>query len=379
MPDHARPQEMTVTSIDPDTRRQASHALARRPGRFLVGALATLAALSSQPPGAASPAAPVPLVEAVETVGITVGELDRSIAFYRDVLGFTVARQEESSGAPLEQLTGVFGAHVRSARLVLGQEAIVLTQFLAPRGRPVPADGHSNDRSFQHVAIVVADMDRAYQRLREHHVAFVSTEPQTLPAWNKSAGGIRAFYFADPDDHTLELIWFPPGKGDPRWQRGGEGLARTGPAAPLFLGIDHTAIAVGDTGRSLRFYRDALGLRVAGTSENFGNEQEHLNAVFGAHLRITALRAGRGPGIEFLEYLSPRDGRPAPADLHANDLAHWQTVLHARDLPRTLATATAAGATAAPGRATEITDDAYRIKEAALVNDPDGHGLLLAR
>jgi catechol 2,3-dioxygenase-like lactoylglutathione lyase family enzyme len=336
--------------------------------------------LASEVAQAASPVPKAPLIESVETVGITVGELDRSIAFYRDVLGFTVAQQEESSGPTLERLTGVFGAHVRSARLVMGREAVVLTQFLTPRGRPVPADGHSNDRNFQHVAIVVADMDRAYQRLREHHVAFVSTEPQTLPAWNKGAAGIRAFYFADPDDHTLELIWFPPGKGDPRWQRAdATSAAQAGARAPLFLGIDHTAIAVGDTERSLRFYRDALGLRIAGASENYGTEQEHLNAVFGAHLRITALRAGSGPGIEFLEYLSPRDGRPAPADLHANDLAHWQTVLHARDLPRALASATAAGATAAPGLATDVTDAAYRIQEAAQVNDPDGHGLLLAR
>ena len=58
-------------------------------------------------------------------------------------------------GAALESLEGVFGAHTRSARLALGSEAIVLTQYLAPRGRPIPLDTKSNDRAFQHVAIVV--------------------------------------------------------------------------------------------------------------------------------------------------------------------------------------------------------------------------------
>ncbi|HEX2659103.1 MAG TPA: VOC family protein [Polyangia bacterium] len=338
----------------------------RNAGLLALLALFTLGATDLH---AASPAEP--LVDAVDAVGITVGDLDRSIAFFRDVLSFSVAEPEESSGPAVEQLTGVFGAHVRSARLRLGEQAIVLTQFLTPRGRPVPAGGHSNDRSFQHVAIVVADMDRAYRHLREHHVPFVSTEPQTLPAWNKNAAGIRAFYFSDPDDHTLEIIWFPPGKGDPRWQRR--------EASPLFLGIDHTAIAVGDTERSLRFYRDTLGLRVVGASENYGTEQEHLNAVFGAHLRITALRAKAGPGVEFLEYLSPRDGRPAPSDLHANDLAHWQTVLHARDPARAVASASVAGAVLAPGHLTDLRDGAYRIERAALVNDPDGHPLLFAR
>ncbi len=64
----------------------------------------------------------------------------------------------------------------------------------------------------------------------------------------------------------------------------------------MFLGIDHTAIVVDDTNASLRFYRDTLGMQVAGESENYDVEQEHLNNVFGARLRITALRAAAGPG-----------------------------------------------------------------------------------
>ena len=81
--------------------------------------------------------------------------------------------------------------------------------------------------------------------------------------------------FKDPDGHPLEIIRFPPGKGDPRWQNPGD---------RLFLGIDHTAIVVADTDAALRYYRDILGLRVAGQSENYGTEQEHLNNVFGASL-----------------------------------------------------------------------------------------------
>ena len=76
----------------------------------------------------------------------------------------------------------------------------------------------------------------------------------------------------------------------------------------------------GDTERSLAFYRDRLGLQVAGTSENWGIEQERLSGVGGAHVRITTLRADNGPGIEFLQYLAPRDGRPIPADTRPDDL-----------------------------------------------------------
>src|SRR5262245_20349761 len=114
-------------------------------------------------------------------------------------------------------------------------------------------------------------MDEAYRMLRARGVRHASSGPQRLPDWNPNAGGIEAFYFKDPDGHALEIIHFPKGKGDSRWQRA---------AAPLFMGIDHTAIVVGDTETSLRFYRDALGLRPSGSSENYGTEQEHLNNVF---------------------------------------------------------------------------------------------------
>src|SRR5436190_1987994 len=147
------------------------------------------------------------------------------------------------------------------------------------------------------VGMTVSDMDQAFQKLRALKVQYVSTGPQTLPPSIKAAAGIKAFYFRDPDQHNLEIIYFPPGKGDPRWQEKTD---------KLFLGIDHTAIGISNTDASLKFYRDLLGLRKAGESENFGTEQEHLNQVFGAHLRITGMRAASGPGIEFLEYLTPR-------------------------------------------------------------------------
>ncbi len=257
-------------------------------------------------------------VTAVGPIILSVADLDRQAAFYTNTLSFTWAGETTESGAAFERLTGLPGAHARTARLRLGEETLLLTEFLTPRGRPMPAETRSTDHAFQHVAIVVSDMDRAYAHLRAHRARHVSTGPQTLPTWNPNAGGIRAFYFRDPEDHVLEVIWFPPGKGDPRWQRSGTNL---------FLGLDHTAIVVADTERSLAFYRDSLGLRAAGESENWGVEQEHLNQVFGARLRITALRAPAGPGVELLEYLAPPGGRPRPADARVNDLLAWRIVM----------------------------------------------------
>jgi catechol 2,3-dioxygenase-like lactoylglutathione lyase family enzyme len=304
----------------------------------------------------------------IGTVEVVVRELARSKAFF-ETLGFSAATEEELSGPDEDARTGLQGSRVRRLELALGAEHVALLQFVAPAGgRAVPPDGHGNDRWFQHVAIVVSDMERAYGWLRMHHVAHVSSSPQTLPRWNRAAAGIQAFYFADPDGHTLEIIHFPRGKGDPRWQTP-RNCQRDPSELCLFLGIDHTAITVADTDESLALYRERLGLRVAGESENFGPEQEHLNGVFGAHLRITALRAHSGPGIELLEYLAPQGGRPMPSDVRANDLFHWQITARTDDV-----TAVSAAAMATGGRA--VTQNAGR---EALVRDRDGHALLVTR
>jgi len=307
-------------------------------------------------------------VLAVESIGLTVSDLERSVTFFTQVLDFERLDQADLSGEPFERLSGIFGARARSARLGLGDEVIELIEFETPRGRPFPADTRSNDHWFQHIAIIVSDMERAYARLREHRVRHVSPGPQTLPDWNPAAGGIKAFYFLDPDGHPLEVLQFPAGKGDAKWHRAGD---------RLFLGIDHTAIVVSDTEASLRFYRDALGMRVAGQSENHGPEQERLNAVFGARLRITALRAARGPGIEFLEYLAPSNGRPAPGDLRPNDLAHWQTRLVADDPTGLAARVKESEGWLVSSSLVDLSGPDQGSGRGTLARDPDGHGLLL--
>jgi len=255
---------------------------------------------------------------------MTVSNMDRSLDFYSRVLSFTKISDVELSGGDYEHLEGVFGLRMRVVRMRLGGEFIELTEYLTPKGRPAPAESGTNDRWFQHIAIITNDMDKAYAWLRQNKAQQVSSGPQTLPAYIRPAAGIRAFYFEDPDGHPLEVLQFPPDKGDAKWHQANDDQ--------LFLGIDHTAIVVGDTEATLHFYRDTLGFLVAGESENYGSEQEHLNNVFGAHLRITSLKAASGPGIELLEYLTPPGGRSAPADEHANDVAHHQTRLLARNI-----------------------------------------------
>jgi catechol 2,3-dioxygenase-like lactoylglutathione lyase family enzyme len=254
---------------------------------------------------AAASACAAPAVEAVDRIVIPVSRLDRVAAFYTGALTFVPGGSDSSKGMVLH----------------LGSEAIELV----PRpGRAIPPDSRSNDRWFQHLAIVVSNIGKAYAAVRCTGAVPISTGPQLLPLWNPNAGGIRALYFRDPDGHPLELIQFPPGKGEPRWQRKDR----------LFLGIDHTGIVVGNSARSITFYRDQLGLRIVGTSENWGMEQERLSRAPGAHLRITTLRGAAGPGVELLQYLMPRDGRPIPADTTADDLWAEKIVFRVRQVPR---------------------------------------------
>lgn len=343
---------------------RSSHHIKR--GAWLLWA--ALLAIAATPPLAgqtgATTSTPNGAIRAVAAIGFTVEDMDRSIDFFTGVLGFEKVSDVEVTGDEYEHLTGVFPLRMRIVRLRLGAEALELTDYLAPEGRPFPTDAKSNDHWFQHIAIVVSDMDRAYRLLREHRIRHVSSGPQRLPDWNPNAAGIQAFYFRDPDGHVLEIIWFPPGKGDPRWQR---------PTDELFLGIDHTAIGVSDTQASLAFYRDILGLRIAGESENYGPEQERLNAVFGARLRITALRAPEGPGIEFLEYLTPRDGRAMPLDERANDVMHWQTTLVTTEAGRIAEAARSARFRFVSSGVVEMSDRTLGFRKGFLVRDPDGH------
>ncbi|MGH8150249.1 MAG: VOC family protein [Steroidobacteraceae bacterium] len=295
----------------------------------------------------------------IARIRITAADVEGLAAFYAEALGF------ERRG------TG------RVLTLDLGREIVEL-EASAAAGTPYPRGSSSNDPWFQHFAIVVSDMAAARARLGScgGWTPITGPAPQRLPA---SSGGVTAFKFRDPEGHPLELLEFPVGGVPVAWR----GVCGGGPC----LGIDHSAIVVADTGRSVDFY-GRLGFSVAGRSLNRGPEQECLDGLPGAVVEVTAL-AGRGPDpphLELLRYRSPVSAstvpptsaasptspqglppRPAPGDIAA-------TWLHIEvdDLAATLAQLRGDGVECPESR------PAMHLPfPSAAAHDPDGHLLRL--
>ena len=304
--------------------------------------------------------------------------------FYARFLGFEVGESLVLQPGAQARLIGLPGATLRLQRLWLGRECLEICEILDPgpgcrSGRPIPADSRSCDLWFQHLCLVTSDLDGALARLRPALEAglasAVSRAPQTLPAWNTAAVGIRAYKFRDPEGHNLELLEFPPDKGEARWH----GAASSDARATTLLGIDHSALAVADSARSCRFYDELLGLRLGGDGCNSGPTQDDLDGLVDTRVRITSHRCPAGAGIECLDYQPPNRGRPMPADLSAADPAHWQIRLAVDDLEAIAARLESFGGTLLSQGVVALGGEAATLgfTHGLQVADPDGHRLQL--
>jgi len=139
-------------------------------------------------------------------VGLTVSNLERSIAFYRDVLGFNVAYERgEVTAEYMPRLVGIPGARLKIAGLDIPGLHLDLIEYMEPKGATLSA-GPTSDVGNLHVGFTVDDLWAAYRRLSAAGVQFKS-EPVS-PTTGPNKGG-WAIYFVDPDGITLEMIQRP--------------------------------------------------------------------------------------------------------------------------------------------------------------------------
>ena len=236
---------------------------------------------------------------------LVTGDAGRLVAFY-GALGFRVGERRPIARGEMAML-GIAGAGERIA-LTLGDQWIELDAY-GQAGRPYPADATAADPVFQHFALVTDDADAMWRRARAAGATPISRDgPVTLPP---SSGGARAVKFRDPEGHPLELLQFPDPASHPRRGRG-------------LRGIDHSAIAVADAPRSVRFY-GGQGLSAADGTLNEGGEQDRLDGLDDVEVRVRPMTPSHGPAhLELLGYRRPSvRPRAVPA---ANDVAATRIV-----------------------------------------------------
>ncbi len=131
----------------------------------------------------------------------TVSDVDRSVAFYRDVIGFKVDTVFEAQGEAIQQITGFPDAHLKVAHLLLGDFDLELIQYLAPKGTAL--DTATCNVGAAHIAFYADDVSKTYQDLQANGVRFRSAPVSAAP------GRPAVAYFLDPDGITLELSQAP--------------------------------------------------------------------------------------------------------------------------------------------------------------------------
>ncbi len=304
-----------------------------------------------------------PLVTRISRLALVTADLAATEAFFVEAFEAVVVERREED-ATFSALMGVQG-RARQTILRLGEQQVALLAF-DPPGQPYPAGSTSSDLWFQHFAIIVSDMAAAYARLQRvgRFLPISEGGPQLLPP---ESGSVSAFKFRDVEGHPLEFLAFPAGGAPDAWQKKqGSGLV---------LGIDHSAVAVGDTQKSIAFFETVFGLTLGMQSENRGPAQSRMDAVADARVTVSGLMPSEAPPhVELLGYGVGRR-RPIDGATRSDDIAATHFVLETADLATIVEALTQAQARfISPGIVT-LADGS----QAIMVLDPDGHRFVVAQ
>jgi catechol 2,3-dioxygenase-like lactoylglutathione lyase family enzyme len=244
---------------------------------------------------------------------LTTADAGALATFYQKAFGCRRIADTRLRGQAFRSLMDV-DCDARSVTLTLGNEVIELLEFDIS-GAPYPANSVASSIVFQHFSIVADEMSAAWLRLLRTNgwSSITAGCPQRLP---DRAGGVTAFKFRDPEGHPLELLTFPRDQTPLKWSIANQNQS--------FLGIDHSAISVSDTGSSVEFYK-AHGLTTSSRSHNAGVEQDQLDGLVGVAVDVTALTATIStPHVELLCY--EKCVSRAPLQLSSNDIAATRLV-----------------------------------------------------
>jgi catechol 2,3-dioxygenase-like lactoylglutathione lyase family enzyme len=137
-------------------------------------------------------------------IGLTVSDLERSIAFYEAVLGARVRERSENGGDEVAEVTGLAGARIIAADLELpGGGWLELVQYVAPPAERLEQERHQPGHT--HIGFLVDDADAAYDRLVARG-AVPTSRPVRIVEPGSVWDGVRVMYVCDPDGRTIECV-----------------------------------------------------------------------------------------------------------------------------------------------------------------------------
>ena len=149
-----------------------------------------------------------PMIRAIDHINIVVSDLERSVKFYTEVLGFRKTHDVTMEGAWIESIIGLRGVKgfVAFVEPPDGGVRIELLQYATPPGAVLAENSRANTHGLRHFALRVDDIAAMTARLRAAGVTFFS-DPIRVPAGvvKFAAGDKTLVYFLDPDGVILEL------------------------------------------------------------------------------------------------------------------------------------------------------------------------------
>ena len=149
------------------------------------------------------------MIQGIDHLNVVVADMERSLKFYTEVLGFTKTREAQLSGDWIERIVGLRGvrAHAVFIEPPGGGPRIELLRYEAPAGVTLPENSRANTIGLRHFALRVSDIAAMVAKLRATGVE-VFSEPVRVPGGvvEFDAGASKTLvYFLDPDGVIIEL------------------------------------------------------------------------------------------------------------------------------------------------------------------------------
>ena len=148
-------------------------------------------------------------VEWMNHTGFVVSDMERSLAFYQDLLGLKQERNQILEGEFISELVGYPDARLHIVYLGSGdmRHSVELIQYLSPPGMPT-AMPERHQVGASHLGVIVDDLDAFYAELSSRGVRFVS--PPAIRPGAVYPMASKGCYMQDPDGNWLELLERPP-------------------------------------------------------------------------------------------------------------------------------------------------------------------------